>query len=79
MYIYMYIYIFIYIGKTRERIPLLAVVAASNELPESQELDALYDRYIHMYIHTVYINIYMYIYKYIYVCMSTFMYIRLCS
>ena len=32
-------------GKTRQLIPLLAVVAASNELPESDELDALYDRY----------------------------------
>jgi MoxR-like ATPase len=31
-------------GKTRQVIPLLAVVAASNELPESEELDALYDR-----------------------------------
>lgn len=33
-------------GKKREKIPLLAVVAASNELPESQELDALYDRFL---------------------------------
>ena len=31
-------------GKSRQTIPLLAVVAASNELPESEELDALYDR-----------------------------------
>lgn len=31
-------------GKSRQVIPLLAVVAASNELPESEELDALYDR-----------------------------------
>jgi MoxR-like ATPase len=31
-------------GKSRQSIPLLAVVAASNELPESEELDALYDR-----------------------------------
>lgn len=32
-------------GKSRQSIPLLAVVAASNELPESEELDALYDRW----------------------------------
>lgn len=33
-------------GKSRQTIPLLAVVAASNELPESEELDALYDRLV---------------------------------
>lgn len=35
-------------GKSRQVIPLLAVVAASNELPESEELDALYDRLVLM-------------------------------
>mmetsp|Transcript_21554 Transcript_21554/g.59746 ORF Transcript_21554/g.59746 Transcript_21554/m.59746 type:complete len:571 (+) Transcript_21554:16-1728(+) len=33
-------------GSTRERVPLLTVVGASNELPESEELDALYDRFL---------------------------------
>ena len=33
-------------GNKRVSIPLLAVVAASNELPESEELDALYDRFL---------------------------------
>jgi len=33
-------------GSTRVRVPLLTVVGASNELPESEELDALYDRFL---------------------------------
>ena len=33
-------------GSTREAVPLLTVVGASNELPESEELDALYDRFL---------------------------------
>jgi MoxR-like ATPase len=33
-------------GNERNTIPLLALVAASNELPESEELDALYDRFL---------------------------------
>ena len=33
-------------GTRRERTPLMAVVGASNELPESEELDALYDRFL---------------------------------
>jgi len=33
-------------GSTRVRVPLLTAVAASNELPESEELDALYDRFL---------------------------------
>ena len=33
-------------GSTRVRVPLLTTVAASNELPESEELDALYDRFL---------------------------------
>eukprot|EP01041_Mallomonas_annulata_P004719 gene4719-9363_t len=33
-------------GNKRSTVPLLAVVAASNELPESEELDALYDRFL---------------------------------
>ncbi len=33
-------------GSTRSRVPLLCLVGASNELPESEELDALYDRFL---------------------------------
>ena len=33
-------------GAARTRVPLLCMVAASNELPESEELDALYDRFL---------------------------------
>jgi MoxR-like ATPase len=33
-------------GSARVRVPLLTAVAASNELPESEELDALYDRFL---------------------------------
>lgn len=33
-------------GKERLPVPLLCLVAASNELPESEELDALYDRFL---------------------------------
>eukprot|EP00892_Ulva_mutabilis_P012353 jgi/Ulvmu1/9490/UM052_0060.1 len=33
-------------GKDRSEVPLLCLVAASNELPESEELDALYDRFL---------------------------------
>jgi MoxR-like ATPase len=33
-------------GATRVRTPLLAVVGASNELPQGEELDALYDRFL---------------------------------
>lgn len=33
-------------GNQRVPIPLMCVVAASNELPESEELDALYDRFL---------------------------------
>lgn len=33
-------------GATRTRVPLLCLVGASNELPESEELDALYDRFL---------------------------------
>jgi MoxR-like ATPase/uncharacterized protein with von Willebrand factor type A (vWA) domain len=33
-------------GNKRIHVPLLTVVAASNELPESEELDALYDRFL---------------------------------
>jgi MoxR-like ATPase len=33
-------------GASRARVPLLCLVAASNELPESEELDALYDRFL---------------------------------
>ena len=33
-------------GAHRERVPLLCLIAASNELPESEELDALYDRFL---------------------------------
>ena len=33
-------------GAARGRVPLLCLVAASNELPESEELDALYDRFL---------------------------------
>lgn len=33
-------------GAERIRVPLLCLVGASNELPESEELDALYDRFL---------------------------------
>jgi hypothetical protein len=33
-------------GSTRQPVPLLSLVAASNELPQSEELDALYDRFL---------------------------------
>lgn len=33
-------------GSKRVRVPLLCLVGASNELPESEELDALYDRFL---------------------------------
>ncbi len=33
-------------GAGRERTPLVAVVGASNELPEGEELDALFDRFL---------------------------------
>ncbi len=33
-------------GAGRVRVPLLCLVGASNELPESEELDALYDRFL---------------------------------
>lgn len=33
-------------GKERVKVPLLCLVGASNELPESEELDALYDRFL---------------------------------
>ena len=33
-------------GSKRFRVPLLCLVGASNELPESEELDALYDRFL---------------------------------
>jgi MoxR-like ATPase len=33
-------------GSDRARVPLVCLVAASNELPESEELDALYDRFL---------------------------------
>ena len=33
-------------GSARTRVPLLCLVGASNELPESEELDALYDRFL---------------------------------
>jgi MoxR-like ATPase len=33
-------------GAHREQAPLLCLIAASNELPESEELDALYDRFL---------------------------------
>lgn len=33
-------------GNTRDRIPLISVIAASNELPEGEELSALYDRFM---------------------------------
>lgn len=33
-------------GNVRVDVPLMAVVAASNELPDSEELDALYDRFL---------------------------------
>jgi MoxR-like ATPase len=33
-------------GSERKRVPLLCLVGASNEMPESEELDALYDRFL---------------------------------
>ncbi len=36
-------------GVERQKTPLISVVAASNELPESEELDALYDRFLCRY------------------------------
>jgi MoxR-like ATPase len=33
-------------GSQREPVPLVCMVGASNELPESEELDALYDRFL---------------------------------
>jgi len=33
-------------GREREQVPLWCVVAASNELPDTDELDALYDRFL---------------------------------
>jgi MoxR-like ATPase len=33
-------------GNARVPVPLLCLVGASNELPESEELDALYDRFL---------------------------------
>ena len=33
-------------GSQRVDVPLLAVVAASNKLPDHEELDALYDRFL---------------------------------
>ena len=33
-------------GNARFEVPLLCLVGASNELPESEELDALYDRFL---------------------------------
>ena len=33
-------------GSQRVRVPLVTLVGASNELPESEELDALYDRFL---------------------------------
>ncbi len=36
-------------GSERQKTPLIAVIAASNELPEGEELDALYDRFLCRY------------------------------
>ncbi len=33
-------------GSQRVGVPLITMVGASNELPESEELDALYDRFL---------------------------------
>ena len=33
-------------GAERKKVPLLCMVGASNEMPESEELDALYDRFL---------------------------------
>ena len=33
-------------GAERKKVPLLCLVGASNEMPESEELDALYDRFL---------------------------------
>lgn len=41
-------------GNRRYSVPLISVVAASNELPEGEELDALYDRFmLRSYVHPV--------------------------
>lgn len=37
-------------GDTRLKVPLISVVGASNELPEEDELDALYDRFLCRYL-----------------------------
>ena len=36
-------------GSSRCPVPLLCLIGASNELPESEELDALYDRFLLRY------------------------------
>ena len=36
-------------GNVREKIPLISVIAASNELPEDESLDALFDRFMIRY------------------------------
>jgi hypothetical protein len=33
-------------GNKRSKVPLICLVGASNELPEGEELDALYDRFL---------------------------------
>ncbi len=33
-------------GAGRMRVPLLCLVGASNEMPENEDLDALYDRFL---------------------------------
>jgi MoxR-like ATPase len=41
-------------GNTRKSVPLISVVAASNELPEGEELSALYDRFmLRSFVHPV--------------------------
>ena len=41
-------------GNTRKLVPLISVVAASNELPEGEELSALYDRFmLRSFVHPV--------------------------
>ncbi len=41
-------------GDTRKSVPLISVVAASNELPEGEELSALYDRFmLRSFVHPV--------------------------
>lgn len=42
-------------GGVRRRTPLVSVVGASNELPESEELDALYDRFL-LRLHVDYVS-----------------------